>query len=50
MARYVQGGWEVLSFREGVLSADIPALTYAAPRLYLGSLGAGVSVLTEERP
>jgi len=50
MARYVQGGWEVLGFREGVLSADIPALTYAAPRLYLGSLGAGVSVLTEERP
>lgn len=50
LARYAQGAWRVLSFREGVLSADIPALTYAAPCLYLGSLGAGVTALAEGRP
>jgi len=29
---------------------DIPAIAYAAPYLYLGSLGAGVTVLRVERP
>ena len=41
------GDWAVLGFRQGVSSPDVPALAYGAPYLYLGSLGAGVTVLRE---
>jgi ligand-binding sensor domain-containing protein len=50
LARHSGGAWERLGFREGVLSSDIPAMAYAAPFLYLGSLGAGVTVLREGQP
>ena len=50
LARHSGGAWELLGFREGVLASDIPAMAYAAPFLYLGSLGAGVTVLREGQP
>jgi hypothetical protein len=50
LARLARGGWEVLGFREGVLTRDIPALCFAAPYLYLGSLGSGVTALHEAEP
>jgi len=50
LARCTRGAWAVLGFREGVPSADIPALAYDPPFLYLGSLGSGVTVLREVLP
>lgn len=50
LARHGQDSWRVLGFREGVLSADVPALAYSPPFLYLGSLGAGVSELRVQQP
>jgi hypothetical protein len=50
LARHARGAWQVPGSREGVPAADVPALSYAAPFLYLGSLGAGVTELREAPP
>jgi ligand-binding sensor domain-containing protein len=50
LARHSRGAWQVLGFREGIPAADVPALTYSPPFLYLGSLGAGVTELREGPP
>jgi hypothetical protein len=50
LARHARGNWRILGFREGVLSSDVPALAYAPPFLYLGSLGEGVTELREAAP
>jgi tetratricopeptide (TPR) repeat protein len=39
--------WERIGLRQGLSSLDISSVTYAAPYLFFGTLGAGLSVLDE---
>lgn len=40
--------WESFGLHQGLPSPDISALAYSSPYLFLGTLGAGISVLWEE--
>ncbi len=42
-----QGLWERIGLGEGLSALDISSITYAAPHLFFGTLGSGVSVLNE---
>lgn len=39
--------WERIGLRQGLSALDISSVTYAAPNLFFGTLGAGLSVLDE---
>ena len=42
-----RGLWERIGLRQGLSALDISSVTYAAPHLFFGTLGAGLSVLDE---
>lgn len=42
-----KGLWERIGLGQGLSALDISSVTYAAPRLFFGTLGSGVSVLDE---
>jgi ligand-binding sensor domain-containing protein len=42
-----QERWERIGLRQGLSALDISSVTYAAPRLYFGTLGSGISILDE---
>jgi tetratricopeptide (TPR) repeat protein len=42
-----QGRWERIGLHQGLSALDISSVTYAAPRLYFGTLGSGISILDE---
>ena len=49
VSRFVpeQERWERIGLRQGLSALDISSVTYAAPRLFFGTLGSGISVLDE---
>jgi len=42
-----QGLWERIGLRQGLSALDISSATYAAPHLFFGTLGSGISILDE---
>jgi hypothetical protein len=39
--------WERIGLTQGLSALDISSVTYAAPNLFFGTLGSGISVLDE---
>ena len=42
-----QERWEQIGLRQGLSALDISSVTYAAPNLFFGTLGSGISILNE---
>jgi hypothetical protein len=49
VSRFVpeQGIWQRIGLRQGLSALDISSVTYAAPDLFFGTLGSGISILDE---
>ena len=49
VARFLpgQGLWERIGLGQGLSALDISTVTYAAPHLFFGTLGSGISILDE---
>lgn len=50
LSRYDGRSWQTLGREQGVAARDISALAYSSPYLYLGTLGAGITILSEGSP
>lgn len=51
LTRYLPetGQWQVIGVKEGLASRDISTMAYGAPSLFLGTLGAAITVYTEPK-